>query len=109
MIQDDIQVRATKRLLALLHPSKKRVFQRVLPGVRSSNDLWFRNAPLGHNSLSQMMPLLSGRAKLSTRYTNHCIRASVVNELKDAGFSNYEVCVITGYQNEGSLQHYRID
>ena len=78
--------------------------------VRSSNGPWFCNAPLGHNSLSQMMSLLSVRAKLSTRYTNHFIRASVVTGLKDAGCSNHEVCVITGHQKEGSIQHYdRID
>jgi len=53
-----------------------------------------------------MMPLLSVRAKLSTRYTNHCVRASVVTDLKDAGFSNHEVCSITGHKRESSLQHY---
>ena len=99
-----------KRLLALRHQSQERVFQRVLCGVRSSNGPWFCNAPLGHNSLSQMMSLLSVAAKLSTRYTNHCIRASVVTELEDSGFSSHEVCTITGHQNEGSLQRYdRID
>ena len=68
-------------------------------------------AMLGLNTtLSQMMPLLYVRAKLSIRYTNHCIRTSVVTELKDAGFSNHEVCAITDHQNDGSLLHYdRID
>ena len=54
IIRDDVQVRAMplKRLLALIHPSQERVFQRVLPGVRSSNGPWVCNAPLGHNSHS---------------------------------------------------------
>ena len=61
---------------------------------------------MGHNLLKNMMPLLSLRAKLSTRYTNHCVRASVVTDLKNAGYSNHEVCSVTGHKNESSLQHY---
>ena len=52
------------------------------------------------------MPLLYARAKLSTRYTNHCVRASVATDLKNAGFSNYEVCSITGHKRMSGLQHY---
>ena len=47
---------------------------------------------------------------LPKRYTNHCVRASVVTDLKDAGFSNYEVCAVTGHKNESSIQSYdRLD
>ena len=64
---------------------------------------------MGHNTLSDMMPLLSTRANLSKRYTNHCVRASVVTDLKDTGFSDHEVC-ITGHKNESSIQSYeRLD
>ena len=56
------------------------------------------------------MPLLSVRAKLSMRYTNHCVRATVVTDLKDAGFSNHEVWAVTGHKNEISVQSYdRLD
>ena len=56
------------------------------------------------------MPLLSVRAKLLMRYTNHCVRATVVTDLKDAGFSNHEVCAVTGRKNEMSVQSYdRLD
>lgn len=110
MLKDEVQVQALRRLLARLHPNQERMFQRVLPGVRSVNGPWFMNAPLGHNALSDMMPLLSVRARLSNRYTNHCVRASVVTDLKDAGYSNHEVCAVTGHKNEASVQHYdRID
>lgn len=109
-IKDATQVKAMHRHLAPLHPTQERLFQRVLPGLRSTTGPWFAEAPLGHNSLLQMMPLLSVRARLSIRYTNHCVRASVVTDLKDAGYSNHEVCAVPGYQNEASVQHYdRID
>ena len=61
-------------------------------------------------SLSQMMPPFSVHANLSTLYTNHCVGASVVTDLKEAGYSNHEVCAITGHQHESSLARYdRID
>jgi len=109
-IQEQKQVKSLKKLLTLLHPSQTRLFQRVLPGCRQKDGPWFANAPLGKNSLADMMPLLSVRAKLATRYTNHCVRASVVTDLKEAGFSNHEVCSVTGHKSELSVQSYdRLD
>ena len=109
-IQDDSQVKALHRLVDRLHPKLDRLFQRVLPGCRRKEGPWFAQAALGHNTLSDMMPLLSTRANLSMRYTNHCVRASVVTDLKDAGFSNHEVCAVTGHKNESSVQSYdRLD
>ena len=65
---------------------------------------------MGHNTLSDMIPQLSVRANLSKRYTNHCVRASVITDLKDAGYANHEVCAITGHKNEGSIESYdRLD
>ena len=65
MLKDEVQVQAFCRLLARLHPNQERMFQRVLPAVRNVNSPWFMNAPLGHNALSDMMPLLSVRVRLS--------------------------------------------
>ena len=109
-IQEKKQVESVKKLLSLLHPSQTRLFQRVLLDCRPKDVPWFANAPLGKNTLADMMPLLSVRAKLSMRYTNHCVRATVVTDLKDAGFSNHEVCAVTGHKNEMSVQSYdRLD
>ena len=41
---------------------------------------------------------------------NHCLPATVVTTLKDAGFSNHEVCAVTGHQNQASIENYdRLD
>ena len=58
------------------------------------------------------MPKLSIRAGLSRRYiyTNHCVRATVVTTLKDAGFADREVQAITGHKSASSLAVYdRLD
>ena len=70
----------------------------------------FANAPLGHNSISEMMPKLSVWANLSQRYTYQCVRATVVTDLMGAGFSPREVCAVTGHNNAQCLEHYdRLD
>ena len=57
-----------------------------------------------------MMPQVSVWANLSKTYTNHCVRATVVTDLMDAGFSPHEVCALTGHKNAQSLEHYdRLD
>lgn len=43
---------------------------------------WFYSkCPIGKNKLADMMSIISERANLSQRYTNHCIRATVVTTL----------------------------
>ena len=109
-IENATQVKAMRRLLSFLNPNQPRLFQRILYGCRPNDGPWFANAPLGHNSISEMMPQLSVWADLSKRYTNHCVRATVVTDLMDAGFSAHEVCAVTGHKNAQSLEHYdRID
>ena len=110
MIRDEIQVKAVRRLLSILHPSEDRVFQRALAGCRSKDGNWFARAPLGHNSIANIVPKLSVRANLSMRYTNHCVRATVVTTLKDAGYNDHEVQAITGHKNPASIAAYdRLD
>ena len=105
-----MKARWRARLVSLLRPTQEHLFQRVLAGIRPTIGPWFANAPLSHKSIADMMPLLCVRAKLSTHYSNHCICATIDTELKDARFSNYEVCAVTGHQHEASLQHFdRLD
>ena len=41
--------------------------------------------------------------KLSRRYTNHCIRVTMVTVLKEKGFSNFDICKYTGHKNPAVL------
>ena len=61
---------------------------------------------LGHSILQDMMSRLSVKANLSKRYTNHCVRATVVTTLKDVGYDNHEICAITGHHSIASVQSY---
>ena len=110
-IQDEMQVAALKRMIQFLDPGVQRLFQCALLGCRDrQKGPWFARMALGHNQLKDMMPNLSVRANLSKRYTNHCLRATVVTTLTVAGFFNPEVCAVTGYQSHASIENYdRLD
>ena len=70
-IHDPKQLSVVRRLLEVLHPLEPRIFQRALAGHKVHNGkkegIWFVRVPLGHNSISDIMPKLSICAGLSRR------------------------------------------
>ena len=46
---------------------------------------------IGKNRLNTFMSNLSGKLELSKRYTNHCVRVTLVTILKEHGYSNWDV------------------
>ena len=52
------------------------------------------------------MKEISEEAKLSTKYTNHCVRATAITLWSNAGISNRQIMAITGHRNEQSLRSY---
>ena len=106
-LQEPRQVEALKKLLAKLHPGVERLFQRGFKGNQpESKPTWFKKAPLDHTVLGDMLPRISEAARLSRRYTNHCLRATSVGILKDSGFDDRAVCRLTGHNNPQSLESY---
>ena len=105
-----MQVAVIKRYLSKLHPEIDRPFQRAIVGagccVSPGASLWYMNAPLGHNLLNDMMRNLSKAAKLSQVYTNHCLRATTVRHLKEAGVEDRTIYEVSGHKNPTSLAAY---
>ena len=97
---------SVKKLLSLLHPSQTRLFQRVLLDCRPKDGPWFANAPLGKNTLADMMPLLSVRPCKVVNEVHQPLRQSDGGH-RSQGFSNHEVCAVTGHKNEMSVQSVR--
>ena len=50
-------------------------------------DQWYCNAPLGKNSIGDKMKTISSRAGTKA-YTNHCLRATSISTLQNAGFGD---------------------
>ena len=72
---DNCPIKSFKNDLLKLNPSCDILFQSPLLKVRENDQIWFAKVPVGLNTLYNFMSRISDEAKLSRRYTNHCLRA----------------------------------
>ena len=80
-----------------------RLFQR--PSLKENSVGWYESAPMGNNTIGNMMPNLSEKAGLSRRYTNHSLRATSVNVLDNIGnFASRHIMTVMGHKSENSLK-----
>ena len=70
------------------------------------NEQWYCRVAIGKNTLSKFMVNLSTSARLSRANTNHCIRATCVTTLDEAGVEARHIMRITGHKNEASIRSY---
>lgn len=71
-----------------------------------TDEPWYSEIVLGKNTLGSMMKTISKDAGLSKTYTNHSIRVTTVNVLKEAGYTNDKIQSVTGHRNEASVSRY---
>ncbi|CAG2216012.1 unnamed protein product [Mytilus edulis] len=82
-----------------------RLFQR--PSTKMNSVKWYDSIPMGHNTIGNLMPTISGKAGLSVRYTNHSLRATSVHVLDNIGkFASRHIMTVTGHKSEASLKTY---
>ena len=109
-IDDPQQVSAIKLYLQRLHPDVDRLFQRARAGrgelASAEQSCWFVRQALSHNVLSSMMRNLSENAGLSMPYTNHCVRATSIVHMREAGIQDRQIASVTGHKNIQSLVAY---
>ncbi|XP_031573720.1 uncharacterized protein LOC116307592 [Actinia tenebrosa] len=89
--------------LSKLNPLQEAFFQKPRSNFEHSDDIWYQNKPLGVNRLSKLMKEISLGAGLSKMYTNHCVRATAITLLSDAGVPARHIMRISGHANEQSL------
>lgn len=74
--------------------------------LRKSHTPFCSSQPLSKHSIDNLMPKLSVQLNLSRRYTNHCIRVTMVTVLKENGYSNTDISTLTGHKNPMSVERY---
>ena len=104
--QSNCPVKYLKKLIQVLNPGEEALFQRPKRKFCAADEIWFDRAPLGVNTLGNMMKEISIAAKLSQIYTNHCIRATSVTILDRAGIPVHRIMQVSGHRNEGSVKVY---
>ena len=98
-------VKSYKKYLLKLNPAIKTLFQR--PRLEAdAHGPWYDAQVVGIKSLEKMMKNISIEACLSNIYTNHCIRATCVTTLDDAGFEARHIMAVSGHKSEASIRAY---
>ena len=79
------------------------------PATRSVTEetiCWYEKAPLGVHTLGSKMKTLSVDAGLSTIDTSHCLRATCITALDQAGFEARHIMTMSGQTSEASIRSY---
>ena len=105
-LYNDEVIKSFRMLLSKRNVNNNALFQTPMRDVGVHSDVWYKNEPMGHNVISKIMPKLSKKAGLSTSYTAHSIRASMITILFRAGVQPKEICGITKHKREASLDPY---
>ena len=88
-----------------LHPENPYLFTKAKKHY-SKEEFWYTKEVIGKNTLAGIMKEISKKAGLSQIYTSHCVRASTVTHLYQAGVDTQQICTITKHKNESTLSHY---
>jgi len=71
-----------------------------------SDEVWYCNVPLVKNMLGTFMSSMSKELKLSQKYTNHCIRVTVVSLLDECNFEARHIMHVSRHKSESSICSY---
>lgn len=70
-----------EKYIGKLNPNCESFGQKPKRNINDSDAVWYYNSPAGHYTLGNFMKTISVKAKLSTLYTSHCIRATCITSL----------------------------
>ena len=96
-----------KLYVSKLNPGFNHLWQHPKQGRHQYTDeVWYNKVVVGHNLLERFMVYLSKDANLSQRYTNHCIRHTVMDTLDKKNFEARHMMAIFGHRSESSIKKY---
>lgn len=106
-------VNSLKLFLAKTDPNATSLFNHCVKKKALSSpeeeDVWFSNVPVKQYQFSRFMSDISKNAKCSTSYTAHCLRATAIQGMNDAGFEIRHIMHMSGHKNESSVRSYNRD
>ena len=102
-------VKSFEKYLSKRHAGTDRLFLHSKNNFSDNDPVWYRNEPLGVNTLRKFMKTISKSAGLSKEYTNHCIRSTTITLLNHCGFESRHIATVSGHRNTASLSSYCYD
>jgi hypothetical protein len=68
--------------------------------------IWYSSKPLPCRTYFNFMVDISLAAKLDKKYTAHCLRATAIQHMNDAGFEARHIMFMSGHKSEASIRSY---
>ena len=101
-------VKAFTLYFSRLHPDRNDFWQRPRKSgqVKESDDIWYETAPVGKNTLGNLMVKISEDCGLSRKYKNHCIRSTCITVLDEGGVETRHIIGLSGHKSESSVKSY---
>ena len=104
---DRCPLKTFNKYVSKLNPACPWFWQKPKPTEpKNDGDPWFYNSPVGINTLSNKMKIISTGANCSRIYTNHCLRATCVTTLDQSGFESRDIMSVSGHRSESSIKIY---
>ena len=76
-----------------------RIFQAKHNWDKNKEGVWFTGQPLGKNTVGTLMRNISQTAQLSSVNTNHCVRATCISCLAEAGVDDNVTMSTSGHKS----------
>ena len=87
-------------------PNAKSLLNRCIKDLNVKDAVWYTCQPLAKRTYSGFMTDLCKQAKCSKIYTAHCLRATAIQAMNDAGHELRHIMFMTGHKNEASIRSY---
>ena len=78
------------------------------PANTITQHIWYKNQPVGANSLSKFMKVMTENAGIEGKRTNHSARKTMITKLVQNDTNPLHVAQLTGHKNIKSLDSYSI-
>lgn len=101
-------VASPKLLLSKTSPNATSLFNHCAKEAISdvNQKIWYTDKSVKKYQFTKFMCDISRNAKCKQRYTAHCLRATSIQALSDAGVELRHIMFMSGHRNEGSIRSY---
>ena len=106
---DKCPVKNLKLLLAKTDPTATSLFNHCSKDALvtpNEERIWYTTKSVKQYQFSRFMSDISKQSKCSKSYTAHCLRATAIQGMSDAGFELRHIMFMSGHKNESSVRSY---
>ena len=89
-----------KMFISKTDPNAKSLFNRCIKDLNVNDAVWYTCQSLAKRTYIGFMTDLCKQAKCSKIYTAHCLRATAIQTMNDAGHEHRNIMFMTGHNNE---------